>query len=65
MVQEVKVQISVLVIVKKHGMCGEANKINPVITCLFAESQVTIVDVQFILTGDAFVITNLANIDIQ
>ena len=49
--EEVHVQVSILVVVKKYGMLAEANRGQSIFLGLFGEGQIPIIDKEFVVSA--------------
>ena len=64
-VEDIGVQIPILVIIKKGGMCGKACFGQVVFFCFFGKGQIPIVDVEVVIVVIAFHVPCITDIDVQ
>ena len=64
-VEQVHVQVTVQIVIKKSSLRGEALEIQTIPPGLFPEGQVSLVDEQFVSSLQSFVVPYMTHIDIQ
>ena len=64
-VEEVTIQISIVIVVKKSSLGRKPHKIEAVFGSLFFEISFAVVDVQLVFTPHGFVLSHLAHVNIE
>ena len=65
MIQQVAVQVTIPVIIKKSGLCTEAGKVESVLCCFFCEAVIFIIDIKLVPAGESVMSAAGCHINIQ